>query len=385
MRRQAVGAGGGVRREDYFDYHWLETAVPSFVDYLIDVDGRPLAEGNAPQALKEGVVFDYKPCPYDAGRNGGRMNATALKQVALCWNGLLEDLLFLRSVFMRRYPVEMSYFLLARFADFLTSVPGFLVRTGALRWNAVPRSLSGLFKAAQGLYLTANAVILHGGAAAAFEPVSTDAFLAYTEEYRTYWVGDKVCSGPPALIQRFADLAINGSSDVSDGSWLAAHVRDDGAVDYAELKLKAQMARRVVEAWVEDALNSSQGRAEEPRAPALDALNRLSGFNLDESLIRDSHFSRAELDSLMTTFDGPRRVQISRFCACYVPLQFHYLGYIQKLQRQIDSALGRARDEPFCLVRHGEVLDYLQEDDQRRSLKDMIDMQKLAALVVGPW
>jgi len=371
-----------VRYERYFSDPWLETAAPGFVDHLLDVDGRPLAEGNAPEALKAGVAFDYRSCPHGASRDGGLMNTTALKQVVLCWDDLLEDLLTLRTVFLRRYPTDMNALLLTRLASFLTATPGFLVRKGVFRWDAVPRGLSGLFKSAQGLYLTANDMILRGGPDAAFAPVTTDGFLAHTEAHRIFWVGEHVCSSPPALVRQFVDLALTGGSSERGDSWLNAHLGDTDAIDYAELKLKAQMAQRVAEAWIADALDASFGRTGEQRAPALAAIDHLSGLHLGRVAHDFPHPDPAELEKMVMIPASSRRKQALDFCARYLSLQRHHVGHMRSLQVRIDRTLGRASETAFSFERYWEHSDLFRTNTVRREMEEFLDLRAVAAWMV---
>jgi hypothetical protein len=364
----------------YFTYPYLDAAVPGFVSHLFDVDERPLAEFNAPEALKEGVLFVYKDCIYGGGRAGGRMNVTALKQTAECWDEMLADLIRLRGIFMRRYPIAMNYLLLSRFANFLTSLPGFLMRRGVLRWNGIPRSLSSLYKTSQGLYITANDAILRGGLAAAFEPVTTEAFLAHTDEHQTFWVRDRVCSGPPALVRRFVELVVDGGSETGE-TWLDAHLRDGAALDYAELKLRAQFARRVFEAWVDDALAAVAGSLESPRAPSLEDLNRQCGLNLDAALVAAPRIADEELELLLVPCDPPARERAQRVSQRFVPIQLHYAAYLRVLQGQIAAVLGRASLPPFQYCAYQATVDAFETDSRQRVLKGLIDTERLAGLI----
>lgn len=368
-------------RPAVFEHPFLEALVPGFVDQLIDEDGRPLAEDNAPDALKVGVAFDYQACPYADGRRGGSMNTTALRQLASCWPEVLDDLLVLRAVFMRHFPVEMSYFLLARLADFLTSLPGFLVRTSVLKADDVPRDLSGLFKAAQGLYLTANDALLPGGHEVAFDPVSVQAFLDHTEAHRIFWVGEKVCAGSPALVRRFVTLAIEGDASSPASSWLAPHVQGVAAIRYAELKLQAQMARRVFDAWMQDALDASLERAPATRGPALASLNQRSALRLDASELARRTPEPALLRPLVLASETVGHRQGMALCARVVPLLLHYLAYVEHVQRQINSVIGR--EETSARLRCQQYLDLRQAFDPAadRAILQRVHGPSLAMLV----
>ena len=367
-------------RDEYFNYPWLESSVPTFPDYLIDTQGRPLAEYNAPPILREGVPFDYRPCPYGHSRDSGSMNASALKQITSCWNELLDDLHLLRRVFTERYPMQMNYLLLSHFANFITSVPGFLARAGVLHWDAVPDSLSGLFKSAQGLYLTANDIMLRRGPDAAFKPVSTKDFIEHTEANRIFWVGDRVCAGPTSLVWQFADAAINGSNEKSKQSWLAAHPINGSSLEYAELKLKSQLATRAMEAWVDDALDSALGQPDRHRRRSLASSNQLSGLNLEEETVWDSPIGFSE-NSLPEVTEGLGVARDSRFSDRYVRLQLRYVDYMQTLQSKIDRTVGRDTQEPFCFNRHVKIVNYFKSNDQPDRMSSLGNSRELISLV----
>ncbi|MBR1240325.1 hypothetical protein JQ620_09325 [Bradyrhizobium sp. AUGA SZCCT0274] len=359
--------------ESYFRYPFLDTAVPNFVDRLIDEDGRPLAEANAPRALLAGVDIDYQPCPHSGSRRGAQMNVSALKQVTSCWPDCLEDLVQLRSLFMQSFPMEMNYLLLSRLGNFLTSVPGFLVRRGVFSWNSVPRSLSALFKASQGLYLTANAVIVSGSRETASLPVRTDEFLQQTEDRLTFWNDGKVCAGPPAMIRRFVDIAIEGRQEaVRKAQRPLWDLPANGLTSYAEMKLQAQLAKWVFEARLDDALGLTDPGSDNMSHETLEALDRQSGLRLG-GLVREREWNApaAEADG-----NGDHRT-----AERIVAIAAHYARYLQARQARLNKALGIDRSVRFEWQAYADAVGHYGDNSRKAALGRILDPRKLARLV----
>lgn len=229
--------------DQIFAHPCLEVLLPRFEECLRDVDDRPLGEANAPAPALGSTVFDYRRCPYQGDRRGGQMNIAALEPMSAAWGDILELLGWLRGIYLTRYPVAINPLLLARFAAFLTHFSGWLVRTGRCRWDAVPREASGLFKAAQGLYFTANDIILKGGRDAMFQVITVQHFLDHTEQAGVFRINDRVCAGPPEMVRQFVRYAIDGPSRAIPPAGYADGAPGLGsALDYADLRLKAQEA-----------------------------------------------------------------------------------------------------------------------------------------------
>jgi hypothetical protein len=364
---------------EIFRYPFLETALPGFCDYLVDEDGRPLAEANAPGNLLQGVDLGFESCPYPGSRLGAPMNVSALRQVTSCWADCLEEFDALRALYMQSFPMEMNYLLLSRLGNFLTTVPGFLVRRKAFAWNAVPRRLSALFKVAQGLYLTANAVMLAGPPEVAFEPVRPDDFLAKTEERGIYLNEGRVCAGPPAMIRGFAERAICGRK-AGDGAPPAESrlggAAPQAAIGYCELTTQAQMAKWVFDAHLDDILGLTDPGSDNLPHESLQSLNRQSGLHLQ----RPDAGSRIPVDQVLPLMktDTPEARTAVRHAA---DLAIQYAGYMKARQKRVNAALGTGETGRFSWQDHVKAVGRHEAGERFSSLDRLVERRAFAALV----
>ncbi|WP_186387780.1 hypothetical protein [Stappia sp. TSB10P1A] len=365
---------------EIFRYPFLETALPGFCEYLIDEDGRPLAEANASAGLLHGVELRFETCPYPGSRLGAPMNVSALRQVTSCWAECLEDFDALRAIYMQSFPMEMNYLLLSRLGNFLTTVPGFLARRKAFAWNAVPRRLSALFKVAQGLYLTANAVMLAGPPEVAFEPARVDDVLKATEERGIYLNEGRVCAGSPAMIRAFVDRAISGRKTGAgappDASRLAG-AAPQAALHYCELTTQAQMAKWVFDAYLDDVLGLTDPGSDNLSHQSLQSLNRQSGLRLAPPGEGAGRIPLDRLLPLMKT-DTPEARAAARRAA---DLTVQYAGYLTARQTRVNAALGTGEPGRFSWRAHMAAVGHHAASERFDRLERLVDMRKFAELV----
>lgn len=370
---------------EIFRYPFLETAIPNFCDYLIDEDGRPLAEANAPCNLLQGVDLSYESCPYTGSRLGAPMNVSALRQLTSCWAACLEDLDGLRAIYMRSFPMEMNYLLLSHLGNFLTTVPGFLVRRGAFAWNAVPRSLSALFKASQGLYLTANAVMLAGPPDVAYQPVQPDDFLEQTEEHGIFLNEGRVCAGPPAMIRGFAERAIWGrkaDDDTPPAMSRLGGAAPDAAIGYCELATQAQLAKWVFEARLDDILGLTDPASDNLTHASLETLNRQSGLNLELSdtgagRVLNTRVPDTQVLPLLKT-DAPEARTAARLA---VDLAAQYAGYLKARQKRVNALLGIGEPDRFSWHDYVTAVGRYEAPERFDALERFVDAREFARLV----
>lgn len=365
-----------------FGHPFLDAVLPRFEECLRDVDGRPLGEGNAPEPARAGVSFVFRPCPYPESRQGGLMNMSALAPLASAWDQVLALLLALRCAFMARYPVPMNHLLLARMAGFLTHYSGWLVRSGRAPWNGVPRSVSGLYKAAQGLYFTANDAMLEGGASAAFAPVTPDSFLERTEARGIFRLGERVCAGPPEMVRRFVSVAIEGDAAASGRP---AGTPPDAVlgevIRYAELRLRAQHAERAHVLALALALDGADGRPSGEGAAALADLERQAGLAGAPAALAPS--VEAGLPGLLRPSAAAfraARLEAVRACA---ELWLRHGRFALELQTRMDLALGRAPQSDFDQERRLALLLALGDRDLYARADAVFDLAGLARLMDG--
>ena len=226
-----------------------ELLQPGFFGNLKDTDQRPFAEGNATEVARNGVSFTYKSSPYAGSRYGKEMNVSALSQMAKHWSVILADLAFLRTQYLQRHSLKhlKNLWNLWHFAHTATSIHAYLVRRSQNPFKSgdLPPRIGGLFKAAQGLFMTSQHMIISGRP---FDSVvNAKEFIEYIEanEIFTMPSTNKVCSGPPHMVDEFVVVALNGQKITSTPyPNLESIIGDmDAFFDYSDKRIKLMMVQ----------------------------------------------------------------------------------------------------------------------------------------------
>lgn len=191
----------------------LETLLePVFIasNYMGD-DGRPLAEMTATTQLKKGVEFELRRCPYSGSRYEKDMNASALPGLSQQIKDVISDTINLRAAYLKHvnktsFDLE-SFWLFTRALD---SMPVYLVRRkqSPAKKEQVPARVSAMFKAAQGLHLAPEVMLLDG--ASPESSISTDGLMKLIEGRGLFLDDDRACAGPPAMVEAFVSSATDG-------------------------------------------------------------------------------------------------------------------------------------------------------------------------------
>jgi hypothetical protein len=175
------------------------------------------------------------------------MNVSALSQMAKHWSVILADLAFLRTQYLQRYSLKhlKNLWNLWHFAHTATSIHAYLVRRSQNPFKSgdLPPRIGGLFKAAQGLFMTSQHMICSGRP---FDSViNAKEFIEYIEANEIFTMSstNKVCSGPPHMVDEFVVVALNGQKITSTPHPnLESIIGDmDAFFDYSDKKMKLMM------------------------------------------------------------------------------------------------------------------------------------------------
>ena len=216
------------------NFYQLETLLePVFIasNYMAD-DGRPLAEMTAVNEIKKGVEFNMRKCPYSGSRFDKVMNVSALPGLSLQIKNVISDTLFLRKQYLAFInETDFSLYSFWCFTRVLDSMPAFLVRrrVNAVDIGSVPARVSAMFKAAQGLHLAPEVMLLDG--APLDSTVSTDALIDFIEQRDLFMDDGRACAGPISMVRAFVSSAVEGVGKEADTSELMAILGDKGVED----------------------------------------------------------------------------------------------------------------------------------------------------------
>jgi MFS family permease len=230
-------------------YMFPELLQPGSSGNLKDTDQRPFSEGNATEMARNGISFTYKSSPYAGSRHGKEMNVSALSQMAKHWSVILADLAFLRTQYLQRYSLKhlKNLWNLWHFAHTATSIHAYLVRRSQNPFKSgdLPPRIGGLFKAAQGLFMTSQHMICSGRP---FDSVvNAKEFIEYIEANEIFTMSstNRVCSGPPHMVNEFVVVALNGQKITSTPHPnLESIIGDmDAFFDYSDKRIKLLMVQ----------------------------------------------------------------------------------------------------------------------------------------------
>jgi|GEM_PF-2712070 len=191
-------------------------------------DGRPLAELTAVAELKKDIEFDLRRCPYSGSRYEKNMNISALPGLSQQIKSVISDTIYLRDAYLKfigctEFNLHSFWF----FTRVLDSLPVYLVKQKAsITKDNVPARVSAMFKAAQGLHLAPEVMLLDG--ADPDSTISTDELIQFIESRELFMDGDRACAGPPAMIKAFVNSAVLGQGKCVDGGFLEQLLGDRG-------------------------------------------------------------------------------------------------------------------------------------------------------------
>lgn len=187
------------------------------VDWLLDVDGRPLGEQRAP-AARQGVRTELQRCPYSGSRHhhGFKMNVSALRQIAAHWGAVREDMSCLRSEHLRRTNRDgMALRDLWRVSTAARLLPAYLYFSGRARDRELPVSVSALYKSVVGIVALLEAMLTVEGVPldAAVTGDDIESLIEFADGSGLLIGSRQVCPAPLNMMREALDiLAFGGPS-----------------------------------------------------------------------------------------------------------------------------------------------------------------------------
>lgn len=223
----------------------LEAVVPVYriAHAALDEEGRQLGENNVtPRVLFLDRPTERRVCKYSGSRylSDLPMNITALRQMTKRWPELLSLTEQFRTAFLARLP-DRGAVLCAGDAHLLTvgilaSVGYVMVRgVDPIENGKLDAGLAGMFRLSDGVRLVTTEVTrATAGQHACDEPLDAQSVAAYAERNSSYGGVYGVCAGPPALIDEYLSVLLDGASaPIRIEPGLAARLGDlDAAIEY---------------------------------------------------------------------------------------------------------------------------------------------------------
>jgi hypothetical protein len=185
---------------------WSLASLIDDFSQVVDVEGRPVHEGRAPAAVKEGVPMVMKRCPYPDERHGRMMNVSALAQITDHLDAVLANVAACRAGLPAR---PASWDVLYRaLLDQLAQGAVFVLRHPGAR---LPAHLSVGYKVAAGYQVPVRELLeleLLGRAPAP----TVEHLLAYVRG-RASLVGKReVCAAPMVMVARVTAAMVEGGA-----------------------------------------------------------------------------------------------------------------------------------------------------------------------------
>lgn len=300
-----------------------------------DEEDRPIREGRTPpELLREGEI-EYRRCPHAGSRHlhANPMNVSALKQMSIHWDELVDALAFLRAAYAEaRGRYDASVLDIWRVSQLGSALPWFYILRDPPR--VTPAFAAALSKATLGMGIWAQALLEKSLVELWAPPVFTPAnMLALAEATETLIGESEVCSAPEKMLLKYFDVHVTTTPAFSTAGRIGELVaaRDDvmrfGA-HYIGLKLTMwiyYLARRFLYADIAAAIGDVP--------PPLRAL-------IDASIEPPDFFTLEPPDLAQVSF-AQRAVWFQRLAAMIVPLATDRSdGALHEHANQIAQAMG---------------------------------------------
>lgn len=294
------------------------------------------------------------------------------------------------------------------FAQTATSIHAYLVRRSQNPFKSgdLPPRIGGLFKAAQGLFMTSQHMILSGRP---FDSVvNAKEFIEYIEANEIFTMSstNKVCSGPPHMVNEFVVVALNGQKITSTPHPnLESIIGDmDAFFDYSDKRIKLMMVQylfalqnqlllndleKAMSSLSEPNFESNELRsillplcAEVNRQPVELVSHLLSAYNIDGRLNRLFATERTSpptqdptIDTILEAFKSKFEKINSQESRLALRFLFYYLGLEREallvfmlLQGEIAQSLGRND----TIVLNGSHIAQMMPNNVSKILSDWI-------------
>jgi hypothetical protein len=216
----------------------------------VDVEGRPLGEHRAPEAIKAGVPMELKQCPYSGSRykHSQPMNVSALKQMNRHWTETLSVIDFIRGQYQARTGRgTLSLLDMWQVCKLVSFLPGYLrFRAQApIPDGQLPVPVAAAYKIIVGIAATVERLVLQELVMNGYGegPVMTpEDFFTLVEESGDLVGLEQVCAGPANLIQEALQVVMAGPVGTARHDEIKALVPDvDAFFRYTRLGTRVHL------------------------------------------------------------------------------------------------------------------------------------------------
>jgi hypothetical protein len=222
----------------------------------LDGEGRQVGEANVfPPAMRVEVPTEWRVCPHAGSRYQDPlpMNVTALKSMRAHWKPMMVGLIELRDAYLARFPQAREQWTVADLhclSSFVLSIPSYLtmrVRDRVANGEVHP-VLSSMYRVTDGVRMVMHHMLFSANLETTLPmeaPMTKTALLDFAERHRIFHSDYGVCAGPPAMIDEFIRVLVDGepladaASVVLDPPIRAALDAREAAFDYVLLGLQA--------------------------------------------------------------------------------------------------------------------------------------------------
>ncbi|WP_224362056.1 hypothetical protein [Hyalangium versicolor] len=244
----------------------------------VDVEGRPLGEHRAPEAVKAGVPMELKQCPYSGSRykHAQPMNVSALKQMNRHWTETLSVIDFIRGQYQSRTGRGtlslLDMWQVCKLASFL---PGYLLfrAQAPIAEGQLPVSVAAAYKIIVGIAATVERLVMQELVMNGYGegPVMTpEDFFTLVEESGDLVGLEQVCAGPANLIQEALQVVMVGPVGTLRHDEIQALVPDvDAFFRYTRLGTRVHLTSFAFSLRMQGALKEVSEQLGQPGAEPL--------------------------------------------------------------------------------------------------------------------
>ena len=247
---------------DPLETGYLELVVPIFrvAHMYLDSDGRQIGEANVfPPLMRMDLPTLWRTCPYSGSRYQPEkpMNVTALRIMRTHWRQMMAVVRRVSDAYKARFPAvaERGWTVgdIERMTVCVLALPAYLLlrREGRVANGRLHPALSSAFRLTDGPRTLMHHILFSAAgepAQAGDTPMTGAEIHAYAERNYLFETGRAVCAGPPAMIDDFLAVILDGEDpkggwpDRLDPEVAAALDEVEPAIDYGLTGLQAYCA-----------------------------------------------------------------------------------------------------------------------------------------------
>ena len=237
---------------------YLELVIPVYrIPHMaLDAERRQVGEANVfPPALRLDIQTEWRACPHAGTRYQHRrpMNVTGLKAMRMHWLQMMAGLLHVREAYLQRFPAARAGWTVGDLHCFMAlvlSIPSYSMMrvSNRIENGELHPVLSSMYRVSDGVRMVMHHMLFSANVEPTrpmSSPITAREIYEFSERNWIFHSDYGVCAGPPALIEEFLRVILDGerSEEVAatqlDPAVATAMAEIDAVFDYVLHGLQA--------------------------------------------------------------------------------------------------------------------------------------------------